>query len=130
MDGVALLLLVSTDCFLSAGGFPNGSIFLLRLSDDYGVGNCAHCGVLSDLSDFFSETGASEGILGKFYEAHLSWKLPGVELCTESALFQLFPCDLCFLHMCGNGSLDSDIYNFNCCYDYTGNSYNKTAYIN
>lgn len=59
MDGVALLLLVSADCFLSAGGFPGGSIFLLYLFDDYGDGNYTQCGVLSDLSHFFSETGAS-----------------------------------------------------------------------
>ena len=113
MDGITLLFLVSADCFLSAGGFPNGSIFLLWLFDDYGDGNCAQCGVLSDLSNFFSETGASEWLLGKFYEIYLSRQLPGTELCTKSALFQLLPCDLRFLHMCGNEPLDPDIYSFN-----------------
>ena len=130
MDSVALLLLVSSDCFLSVGGFSNRSIFLLWLSDDYGDGNCAQCGVLSDLSDFFSETGASHWLLGELYEVYLSWKLQGTELCAKSALFQLLPCNICFLHMYGNESLDSDIYNFNCCYDCAVNAYNKTAHTN
>lgn len=41
-----------------------------------------------------------------------------------------FPRNICFLHMYGNESLDSDIYNFNCCYDCAVNAYNKTAHIN
>ena len=130
MDGVTLLLLVSTDCFLSIGGFPNRFIFLLRLSDDYGDGNRAQCGMLSDLSDFFSETGASGWLLGELYEIHLSWQLPWAELRTKPALFELLSCDLRFLHMCGNESLGSDIYSFGCSHDCAVNSYNKTTHIN
>ena len=130
MDGITLLFLVSPDRFLSAGDFPNGSIFLLWLSDDYGDRNRAQRGVLSDLSDFFSETGAPGWILGELYEIRLSWQLPWAELCTKSALFQLLPCNLCFLHMCRNEFGASDIYSFNCRHDCAVNTYNKTAHIN
>lgn len=129
MDGITLLLLVPADRFLSTGGLSDGSVFLLRLSDDYGDGNRAQCGVLSHLSDFFSETGAAGWLLGELYETRLPWQLPGAELCTKPALFQLLPGDLCFHHMCGNESLDSDIYCFNCCYDRVVNDDNEAAYI-
>ena len=71
-----------------------------------------------------------DGFWGNFYEIRLSWKLPRAELCTKSALFQLFPCNLCFLHMCWNESLGQSIYSFNCHYDCVVNAYNKTAHIN
>ena len=130
MDSVAILLLVSANCVLSVSGLPYGFFFLLRIPDNYGDGNCTQCSVLSDLSDFISETGASDRLLGELYEVHLSWQLQGTELCTKSALFQLLSHNMCFLHMCGNASLDSDIYNFNCCHDCAVYTYDKTAHGN
>ena len=94
MDGVTLLFLVSNDCFLSSDSFPNRSIFLLRLSDDYGDGNVLSVVCYLVYPTSFQRPVPPDGFWGNFIKLVYHGSYRGLN-CAPS-----LHCSSCFLVIC------------------------------